>query len=96
MARREIVECDRCGREIKDEANDVAGMMFCQKCADEYELFMEPRKTPLRAKLLKRSGKKRVARDCPHHVPCAEPWGCSGEEIVPLSDPRQSLDELGY
>lgn len=37
---------------------------------------------------------KRVARSCPHHVPCADPWGCSGHELVPLSDPREDVDKI--
>lgn len=95
---RQVIECDRCGREIPSEEDvwNTAGYEFCERCNDEFDLFMEPNETPVRAKLLKKIGKKRVAKPCPHHIPCAEPWGCSGEEIVPLSDPRQSLDELGF
>lgn len=37
-------------------------------------------------------GYKRVARPCPHFVPCADPNGCSGHELVPVSDPRPSID----
>jgi hypothetical protein len=96
MATRHVTECDRCGREIKGESYEVDERDFCPDCKRDFDLFMEPRKTPMRAKLLKAQGKKRVARSCPHHVPCAEPWGCSGDEIVSLSDPRPSLDEMGF
>lgn len=37
-------------------------------------------------------GYKRVPRPCPHHVPCADPNGCSGYELVP--DPDYVPDPL--
>jgi hypothetical protein len=93
MASRYVTECDRCGHEINGESYEVDDRDFCPDCKSAFDLFMEPHKA---AELLKKRRKKRVARPCPHHVPCAEPWGCSGDEVVSLSDPRPSLDEMGF
>jgi hypothetical protein len=113
MGVRNIIECDRCGREIRSGRRtiDVPGLKangrqqdpglypdrkydLCADCFKEFGVFID-KPTPPRARSIPK-GYKRVARPCPHHVPCAEPWGCSGEEVVLDSDPRASLDELGF
>jgi hypothetical protein len=92
--KREIYECDRCQCEIEGTVHHLASLQLCAGCKRDFKTWVQAGKAKATARPPR--GYKRVARSCPHQVPCAEPWGCSGDEIVRLSDPRPSLDEMGY
>jgi len=50
---------------------------LCQSCADALKRWLDdPHAAPL--------GYRYKPRPCPHNVPCADPEGCSGKELVPI------------
>jgi hypothetical protein len=89
MARITKYRCDRCGREEEDEAvtneviivsvvsvMDTTRHQLCALCSRSLRGWLDTTGfVPV--------GYKRVPRPCPHHVPCADPNGCSGTELVP-------------
>lgn len=85
--KRNYTECDRCHKEISPPHREVKVVFvehhekaydLCKDCVSAVQSFIEdgPQTGIPR-------GFKMVPRPCPHHVPCADPRGCSGFEIVP-------------
>lgn len=89
MARVTIKKCDRCGHEVADTPDDArhrlvrynsdyhgTGVDLCQDCWKQFWGWLySTTDTP--------PGYKRRIRPCPHNIPCADPDGCSGFELVP-------------
>lgn len=82
-----VTKCDRCKREIEDGKSnrltrfntDYHGTQvdLCTRCWNQFAAWLDsPANVPV--------GYKLVPRPCPHHVPCADPEGCSGKELVPV------------
>lgn len=89
MAKVEIILCDRCSDEIPLTVSnshaahrlvrynsDYHGTRvdLCARCWDQFENWLSSNNPPGFVKRL---------RPCPHNVPCADPNGCSGYELVP-------------
>lgn len=85
------IVCDRCGRDIIKKGDndrhlltkyDVEGQNLelidlCEPCYTQLETWL---KNPSGAP----PGYKFQPRPCPHTIPCADPNGCSGIELVPI------------
>lgn len=84
--------CDRCGRdisgtvpaeirvEVKRFNTDYheTNVDLCEPCSIQLTAWLE------RANGGAPPGYKFVPRPCPHRVPCGDPTGCSGVELIPL------------
>lgn len=90
MAKVNQTVCDRCGRNADDVPNDLPKRLIrfdkdyhgtqidlCENCATQFKTWLADQTGPP-------PGYKFQARPCPHHVPCADPTGCSGQELVPI------------
>lgn len=91
MAEVHKIVCDRCGRNIIKKADndrhlvtkyDEAGQKLalldlCEPCYAQLEDWLRNSGgAPI--------GYKFQPRPCPHMVPCADPNGCSGMELIPV------------
>lgn len=90
MGKRNATFCDRCEKQAEDVDNSLPKRIIhfmkdyhgtqvdlCTECAKALKAWLEdPTSAP--------PGYKFKARPCPHLVPCADPNGCSGQELVPL------------
>lgn len=101
MARVNQTVCDRCGLPVEDGTlrglpgkikrfdKDYHGteVDLCAKCATALKEWLEnPNGAPI--------GYMFKKRPCPHNVPCAEPWGCSGQELVPIVAASESYPHV--
>lgn len=89
MARRNDLVCDRCGSKVDDNPRsrhrltrydkDYHGTTIdlCTACWLIFVFWLDQPSGPP-------PGYKYQKRPCPHRVPCADPIGCSGEELVPV------------
>lgn len=90
MARVDQLICDKCKKPIKkndprehkrltryDKDYHGTQIDLCAKCFTIFVFWLDSPGGPP-------PGYKFVKRPCPHNVPCADPNGCSGEELVPV------------
>lgn len=91
MATVQQLICDRCKQAITDTGpnrkssrltrynTDYHGTRvdLCGECTAQFFAWLEnPEWAP--------PGYEYRVRPCPHHVPCADPDGCSGKELGPI------------
>lgn len=84
-----ILICDRCGNKIVDTPQkrlrltrfdkDYHGteVDLCDGCWTIFGFWLDSPDGPP-------PGYKYQQRPCPHQIPCADPSGCSGKELVPV------------
>lgn len=90
MAQVQQLICDRCGAAVKSDASSAGKRLMrydtdyhgtridlCDRCSDQFKAWLEDRTGPP-------PGYKYQQRPCPHSIPCADPQGCSGQELVPI------------
>lgn len=92
MARVSQLVCDRCKKSIGENiSGNSAGQRLmryntdyhgtqvdlCSECAATFFAWLEDQSGAP-------PGYKYQIRPCPHLVPCANPDGCSGKELVPI------------
>lgn len=90
MAKVNQTICDRCGNKVEDNPegarqrlvrfdSDYHGTKIdlCRACSTQFKTWLNGAMGPP-------IGYKFQARPCPHQVPCADPDGCSGQELVPV------------
>lgn len=89
MARVQQRVCDRCGAKVEDNPIGARARLtrfdqdyhgtnvdLCVGCSTQFMTWMDdPTGAP--------PGYRFQPRPCPHNVPCADPEGCSGKELVP-------------
>jgi hypothetical protein len=91
MARSMTTFCDRCGAQVEDHPkgarqritrfdSDYHGTQvdLCTACFEQFKVWLE------RGNGGAPPGYEFKPRPCPHQVPCADPQGCAGVELIPL------------